>query len=287
MRWLVAQVPPIQDLDQFVDTSEVTTWDFVWAGISLVVGAAIARIARNAVRRYGRDTLPANTVDLLSTTSQWAVFALSVVVALTFVGLNLAPLWILIIIVAAVLVVGGRTLLEAFGAGVLLQARSPFEPGDLVVLGDHRGVVKEINSRVVVIDAVDGSRILLPNQQVIGGPIVNLTHRKLRMSVLYLDVAYATDLDHACTIAVEALEDVDEVLQRPDPFAQVASFEASAIRIRLAFWHESDLMSEWAAVDAAARAARVAYEAADIEFAFPQATLWWGEGQRPGPTETG
>ena len=283
MRRLVAQVPPIQDLDQFIDTSEVTGWDFVWAGVALLVGIAAARLSRNAVRRYGRDKLPANTVDLLATTSQWAVFAISVVVALTFLGLNLAPLWILIIIVAATLVVGGRTLLEAFGAGILLQARSPFSPGDLVILDDHQGVVKEINSRVVVIDAVDGRRILLPNQQVISAPIVNLTHRKLRMSVLHLDVAYATDLDRACSIAVHALDEVDAVLHRPNPFAQVASFEASAIRIRLAFWHESDQLSEWAAIDAAARATRRAFEAADIEFAFPQATLWWGEGQRPGP----
>lgn len=278
---VVAQVP-ISDLDQFVDTSEVTAWDFAWAAVALVVGSILARLARNGVRMYAsRAGLPANTVDLLGTTMQWSVISISAVVALTFVGLNLAPVWILIIIVAAVLVVGGRTLLEAFGAGILLQARSPFEPGDLVQLGDHRGIVKEINSRVVVIDAIDGRRIFLPNQQVLNGPIVNLTHRKLRMSTLYLDVTYATDLDRACDVAVGALDALDNVLSRPSPVAEVTSFEASAIRIQLRFWHESDLPAEWSALDAAARAVHSAYASARIEFAFPQATLWWGEGQEP------
>ncbi len=250
---VVAQVP-LSDLDQFVDTSEVTAWDFVWAAVALVVGAILARLARNGVRAYAnRARLPANTVDLLGTTVQWSVFALSIVVALTFVGLNLAPVWILIIIVAAVLVVGGRTLLEAFGAGILLQARSPFEPGDFVQLGDHRGIVKEINSRVVVIDAIDGRRIFLPNQQVLNGPIINLTHRKLRLRALYLDVTYKTDLDRACEVAVSALDGVEPVLSRPTPVAEVTSFEASAVRIQLRFWHGSDLASEWSAVDAAAR----------------------------------
>ena len=278
---VIGQVP-LTDLDQFVDTTEVTGWDFLWAAIALVVGAILARVTRNAIRTYaGRANLPSNTVDLLGTTAQWAVFAIGVVVALTFVGLNLAPVWILIIIVAAVLIVGGRTLLEAFGAGVLLQTRSPFTSGDLVQLGDHQGVVKEINSRVVVLDAIDGRRVFLPNQQVLANPIVNLTLRKLRMSTLYRDVTYSTDLDRACDVARASLEDLEQVLSRPAPGTEVMSFEASAIRIQLRFWHPSDLPSEWAAVDVAARSVRAAYAAAGIEFAFPQATLWWGEDQRP------
>lgn len=281
---LVAQVT-VSELDGLVDTTAVTGWDFVWASVALVVGAVVARLSRTAVRRYaGRAKLPPNTIDLLATTIQWSVFAIAVVVALTFLGLNLAPLWILIIIVAAVLVVGGRTLLEAFGAGILLQARSPFSPGDLVKVGDHQGVVKEINSRVVVIDAVDGRRIFLPNQQVLNGPIVNLTHRRLRMSMIHLDVVYGTDLDAACEIARSAMAEVDEVLTRPRPTAEVASFESSSVRIRLRIWHASDLPSEWAAVDSASRAAFRAYRDAAIDFAFPQATLWWGEGQHPDPT---
>lgn len=278
---VIGQVP-LTDLDQFVDTTEVTGWDFLWAAIALVVGAILARVTRNAIRTYaGRANLPSNTVDLLGTTAQWAVFAIGIVVALTFVGLNLAPVWILIIIVAAVLIVGGRTLLEAFGAGILLQTRSPFTSGDLVQLGDHQGVVKEINSRVVVLDAIDGRRVFLPNQQVLANPIVNLTHRKLRMSTLYLDVTYSTDLDRACDVARASLDDLEQVLARPAPDAEVMSFEASAIRIQLRFWHPSDLPSEWAAVDVAARSVKAAYAAAGIDFAFPQATLWWGDGQRP------
>ena len=209
------------------------------------------------------------------------MFALGIVVALTFLGLNLAPLWILILMVTVVLVVGGRTLIEAFGAGITLQARAPFEPGDLVQIGEYTGVVKEVNSRVVVFDAIDGRRLLLPNQHVLSSPIVNYTHRRLRMSMLYLDVVYGTDLDLACAEATGALANLDEVLRRPAAVAEVMAFEASSVRIRLRFWHASDLPSEWVAVDAAARAVASAYRSADIVFAFPQTTLWWGEGQEP------
>jgi len=195
---ILGQQIPIDSISDAVDTSNVTTWDFVWAATSVVVGVILSRIARATVRRYGqRASLPPNMTDLLGTIVMWMVVAVSVVFALTFVGLDVAPLWILIVLILVGFAVGGRSLLESFGAGILLQARSPFEPGDLVKLGAESGIVHEVNSRVVVIDTLDGRRVFVPNSTVIAEPIVNLTHRPIRMAELGLDVVYATDLDLA------------------------------------------------------------------------------------------
>jgi small conductance mechanosensitive channel len=278
---IIGQQIPIDSISDAVDTADVTTWDFVWAGVSIVVGVILSRIARATVRRYGmRASLPLNMIDLLGTIVMWTVVAVAVVFALTFVGLDVAPLWILIILIAVVFAVGGRSLLESFGAGILLQARSPFEPGDLVTLGADTGLVKEVNSRVVVIDTLDGRRIFVPNAKVLSEPIVNLTHRPDRMSELALDVVYRTDLDRAAAVAERALSDVDAVAADPPPIAQVSAFGESSITIVLRYWHASGMLAEWAATDAAARAVFRAYGENDIEFAFPQRTLWWGDDDR-------
>ena len=271
-------VPIVGDLDEIVDTTTVSPWDPIWAAIALLVGYILGRISRAMIRRYGRKTnLPANIVDLLGTLAIWVWMILAVIVALSFLGFTVAPFWVAVLIIAAVFVIAGRTFIENFGSGVLLQARAPFEPGDLVQLGEHTGVVKEVNSREVVLDAIDNRRVFIPNSDVLQSPIVNLTHRRLRMSYVLLDVEYGTDLDEACRVAAESLTDVPAVLSRPAPVAQVSSFEASAVRITLRFWHESDLLSEWNAMDAAARASYAAFADHGIVFAFPQATLWWGD----------
>lgn len=273
---------PIDSISDAVDTADVTTWDFVWALASIVVGIALSGLARSVVRRYSRRAnLPANMIDLLGTIVMWSVVAISVVFGLTFIGLNVAPLWILIALVAIAFAIGGRSLLESFGAGVLLLARAPFEPGDLVELGDEKGVVHEVNSRVVIIDTIDGRRILIPNSQVISEPIVNMSHRPARMSELTLDVTYGTDLEHAIAVAKAAVADVASVLPEPPPLAQVDTFADSSVRIRLGIWHGSDLASEWAAIDAAARAVYARFKVEGIEFAFPQRTLWWGDDDAP------
>lgn len=275
MSALLAQV--VEHIDEAVDTTAVSTWDPLWALITLVAGVGLSRAARVASRRIGQSVdLPANMVDLLGTAVMWTVVAVSVVFALTFVGLDVTPLWLLILIVAVVFVVGGRTLLEAFGAGILLQARAPFRPGDLIFVGEERGVVHEVNSRTVVLDTFDGRRIHLPNAKVLAEPIVNLTHRNVRMSSLLLDVVYGTDLGLACRVAVASLGDLHEVATEPPPVAEVRTFEPSSVRIRLRFWHSADETAEFAAVDAAAQSVYAAYEAEGIEWAFPQQTLWWG-----------
>jgi len=98
------------------------------------------------------------------------------------------------------------------------------------------------------------------------------------MSELVLDVAYGTDLDEACRIAeVSSMDGVDASMHRST--ALVWSFEESAVRIKLRFWHATAIASELAAVDVAARAVYSAYLEHGIEFAFPQHTLWWGRSQ--------
>lgn len=278
---LPSQMVPV-DLGDVVDTSDVTEWHLLGAVVTVVAAALLGRLFAALARRAGRKAmLPANVIDLISTIVVWSTVTAGAVLALTMIGLNATPLWFLIFLFVLMFVVGGRALLEAFGAGVMLQARAPFAPGDLVQLGRHQGVVVEVNSRVVVLDLVDGRRVYIPNQQVLRSEIINLSHRDGRMAELALDVAYGTDLGHACRVALDAVTGLDHVRSEPCPKVQVSSFEESAVRLVLRFWHAPELPAEWAANDAATRATYSAYEAHGIEFAFPQQTLWWGSGQHP------
>ena len=277
----LAQVVPDAVTD-VIDTTEVSTWDPLWAGVTIVVGILLTVIARRATRRsFEAMSLPPNIVDLSVTLVTWSIIALAVLVALAFVGLAPNWIWLMGVLLIVAFIVGGRVLMESFGAGVMLQARAPFTPGDLVRIGEDSGVVAEVNSRVVILDTVDGQRLFMPNQLVLHQPISNLTETGRRMSTVLLDVAYGTDLDLAGRIAEESLADAEGILQDPEPVAEVTTFEASAVRIRLRFWHAPDLLSEWAAVDVVSRAAYAAFYANEIEFAFPQQTLWWGDGPDP------
>ncbi len=278
----LVQVAPVDVVNDVIDTSGVTEWDVVWACVTVVIAATLGHLMALLARRAGRKaSLPANVVDLISTIVVWGVTTVGFVAALSMIGLSVAPLWFLVVLFLLMFVIGGRALLEAFGAGVMLQARAPFAAGDLVELADVQGIVVEVNSRVVVLDTFDGRRVYVPNQQVLRNEIVNFTFLGRRMSHIHLDMVYGTNLDDACRIAVAALQSLEVIDSEPEPIAEVASLEASAVRIRLRFWHDPDLNSQWTATDAAVRAVYSAYAEHGVGFAFPQQTLWWGPDQKP------
>lgn len=277
MTGILAQIP-LEQLTNAVDTSDVTGADFVWAALTLIIGVIASRVLRAIVRRYGeRAGLPPNVVDLIGTVTMWSVVTFSFLFALTFIGLSVPLLWLAIVLGIVLFAIGGQALFISFGAGILLQSRAPFEAGDLVSLLGEKGVVVEINSRVVVMDTIDGRRIFLPNAQVIASPIINLSHRDTRMSQLLVDVAYGTDLDRATAVAVESVVGLHAIERDPTPVAEVEGFEDSSVRIRLRFWHPSDHVSEWVAIDEVARAVYSAFNAEGIRIPFPQRTVWWGE----------
>ena len=185
-----------------------------------------------------------------------------------------------------ILVVGGRSLIENFGAGVMLQARAPFEPGDEITSDDYTGQVLEVNSRVVVIQTLDNRRVYMPNTYVLQSPIVNLTHDPYRIGEVIVDVAYGSDLEVALSSILAAVKAAPEILDDPTAVVEIRGFAESGVTIRVRYAHESDILSEWAATNAAAMAVYTGLRGAGVTIPFPQRTLWWGTGS-PGRDEPG
>ena len=282
-----AQIVDITQIDELVDVSTISPWDPFFAMTSIVAGVAIGRVGRLLIRRYGkRSGLAPNLIDLFGTVTLWTVVSLSVIIALSLVGFSLAPIWLAILMLGVVGVVSGRVLLENFGAGVTLQARTPFVPGDQITTGDITGYVREVNSRVVVIDTIDGQQVLVPNAMVLRNPITNLTKHEHRMSKLDVSVVYGTDLASATSVIAAALRSASDVLDEPEPTAEVVSFDDSGIMIAARFWHMPEILDQRAATHAAAVSISETLRKEGIIFAFPQLTMWWGSEPDPDSPQT-
>lgn len=272
---IFAQTGVVDNLEGAVDTTGVTGWDFLWAALFIFGGMVLASTARRFVRRYGkRSEMPDNIVDLMGTLIMWSVIPVTTILGLTFVGLDVQPIFLVFVLVLVVFAVGGRSLLESFGAGIMLQTRSPFMPGDFVTVHGVTGTVVQVDSRVVVVNTVDGRTVGVPNAKVLASPIENHTVMGHRMSTLLLDVEYGTNLDFAITTALDAIGPLDEVLAEPAPSCRVGGFGDSSVRLALRFWHRPEFADELDAVDVAARSAYKAFYDNGIVFAFPNITQW-------------
>ncbi len=279
----IAQIGIPSELDQVVDTKAITVWDFVWAVVIIALSFLIAALTRRLVGRLLRKfpDLPQNYKLLMASASGWFVIVVGIIYALGVLGVDLGPALIGLLLVAGVAFFAGRGILENFSAGLVLQGTTMFVVGDQIETTAGTGTVLEITGRTLTIRTVDGKELNVPNTTVVNEPLTNLTKEGQRLSSLEVGVAYGTDLEEAKAALQAAAAGCKLVITEPEPEALVSAFGDNAIEFELRFWHEPMIIEERRAVDAVARAVALELAEHDIEIAFPQRTLWWGEGQQP------
>lgn len=279
----LAQIGIPGDLDQVVDTKAITVWDFVWAVVIIALSFLIAALTRRLVGRLLRKfpDIPQNYKLLMASATGWFVIVVGIIYALGVLGVDLGPALIGLLLVAGVAFFAGRGILENFSAGLVLQGTTMFVVGDQIETAVGTGTVLEITGRTLTIRTVDGKELNVPNTTVVNEPLTNLTKEGQRRSSLEVGVAYGTDLEEAKAALQTAAAGCELVITEPEPEALVSAFGDNAIEFELRFWHEPTIIEERRAVDAVARAVALELAEHDIEIAFPQRTLWWGEGQEP------
>ena len=278
-------------VDELIDTTNVTGWDYLWALVTVVVAFLLAWIAKKALRRGLKafDGIPPRIASMITTATTWSIRLLGVVFALPFLGVDIGPVVIFIIVILALLIIAGRVILENFGAGLILQTRAPFKVGDEIITLEYSGRVEDINGRSVVITSDSGERIAVPNLSVLSNPIITLTGHEHRRSELVVGVKYGTDLDRTKRVLEDAVTSAAGVAADPAAEAYVVQYADSSIDFLVRFWHASDILSGFTVTDEVGRAINRSLKENGIVIAFPQRTLWWGnqdhgDGNDPEPS---
>ena len=259
----------------------VTGSDWIRAGIvlfaALVVAAAVSKALRRVVARGGGQSFAAIVVSRML---GYTVFVVGLSYALTVLGVRVGPLLGALGIGGLVLAIALQPVVGNFVSSVILQTRRPYTVGDTVELDGRVGVVEDIDSRTTQIRALDGTHVRIPNANVVGATIVNLTREPVRRSVLAVGVAYDTDLQEATDAVYEALGRVPRVLADPAPAVNLDGFGDSSIGFNVLYWHASDVPAELATRHDLVLAIHQSFAARSITIAFPQVVVWGGE-RRP------
>lgn len=274
---LVGQVDPAPvDFGELVEES-LTSTDWVRAGVIVVVAVIVAMIANRVARSIGERTIgPGFASLLIARALGYLVVLVGIIYALGGLGVRIGPLLGALGLGGLVLALALQGVVENFFGALILQSRRPFTIGDTVDLGDHVGVVKDIDSRAVVMRSLDGAWIRIPNSKVLKDPIVTLTTETFRRSRLTVGVAYDTDLAHATVVIDAALDRVARICDDPPPLAVLRQFGSSSIDFDVYYWHGSDVPSELAARHDVMLAIHQGFAAEDITIAFPQMVVWSG-----------
>ena len=264
----------------------------------VVVGLIIwtlLRVVRKTARaltptegqRFERQVARAATIrSVVESAARIVLVTLFILFVLGQLGTNITALLAGVSILGLAVSFGAQSLVKDVITGFFILVEDQFGVGDVVTIAGLTGLVEQINLRITTLRDLEGRVHVIPNGQV---EKVTVMSKEWSRSVIDVEVAYRTNLDHALRVVREEAEDFADALgwswrvMGPPEVLGVETLGASGITLRVLF--KTLPKEQWGVSREFRKRIKARFDREGIDIPFQHTTLYWGEGQMPGVQE--
>jgi len=161
--------------------------------------------------------------------------------------------------------------LSNFSAGVMLLIFRPFALGDLIETAGVVGTVEKLGLFSSTLITPENLVVTVPNGQIYGAIINNMTGMKVRRIGVMVGVAYDADIDEAKRILTQAAASIEDAVADPAPDAYLMELGGSSVDFEVRCW--ADPHKYWDVREQLTRRSKLALDEAGIGIPFPQLDL--------------
>ena len=186
------------------------------------------------IQFFGKKSMRAQTIgDLLAGTFHYLIVIIGVVWGLAILGVNTTAVLAGIGIVGLILGFGAQSLIEDIITGAFIIFEGQYVNGDIIILDDFRGTVRNIGVRTTTIEDAGGNLKIVNNSD-----IRNFQNRSRNKSVAACEVsvAYDTDLKKMDKVIAEGLplmyEAHRDLYQNEPVFLGVTALADSGVNLK-------------------------------------------------------
>jgi small-conductance mechanosensitive channel len=254
-----------------IGRQRLTLWDLLIVSVVLTLLAAMWVGSVIEARLIAAASLTPNSRVVLSRLAKALLAFVAVLTALSLVGIDLTVLSVFGGALGVGLGLGLQRIASNYVSGFIILLDRSLTIGDMITVDKYYGAVSQINTRYTVIKALDGTETIVPNEMFVSSPVINhsYTDRKVRV-VVKVSVAYASDVDRALEILVQASQAQPRVLSDPGPGAFITGFGADGIDLEVGFWIPDPEEGTLAVRSAISRLLLQRFKDENIEIPFPQ-----------------
>lgn len=160
------------------------------------------------------------------------ILALSLVGAETFLSTLLGGAGVIGIAVGFAV----KDTIENYIASLMLSIRQPFRARDQIVINGQEGIVVRLTSRATILMTKDGNQLRIPNAEVFKGTILNYTQNAERRFIFELGVDANDDPLAAIKVGIDAIIQLNFVLDEPKTIAIIQNVGDSNIILEFQVW---------------------------------------------------
>ncbi len=243
--------------------------NIVAAIVIFIIGMMLANWASKLTMRATRQANLDRTIgQVLSRLVRTVVIVVTILVILNRFGFETASLIALLGAAGLAIGLALQGTLNNIAAGVMLLALRPFKLGDLVEVGGNLGIVQDIGLFVTRLDSLDNVAIHMPNANIWGSEVKNLSQNPTRRVDMTFGIGYGDDMDKAISIIKEVLASNEHVLETPAPDVFIAGHGASSIDLWVRPWCQNE--HYWNVYFSTHKQIKESFDKAGIEIPFPQ-----------------
>lgn len=193
---------------------------------------------------------------------------LTLMVVAECLGIKATSLVALLGIVGLAVSLSVQDTLANLAGGLTILVTQPFKVGDYVKIGGTEGYVQEIGMVYTRLRTYDRRLIVLPNNTVTDGEIINYFAEPLRRVEQRVRVSYDAPVEVVKAILLEAVAKHPQALQDPPPSVRMTELGESAIEYRVWVWAKSE--DYWSVNDDALDLIKIALDREGLTIPAPR-----------------
>ena len=266
-------------LDSFeIAGTEFSLFSLILGGIIMLVGIAIARIARTIFNKYYAPVLPEHTAKNFGKIIYFGIIIIAFLIFVTTTGVDFSGLLMAGGILGIVIGFATQSVFSNLLSGIFLLIEKPAKQGDSIELPDSNlsGSFVDVGTFSTRVRKFDGTIMRVPNEKFFTSNIRVLTDSPVRRHEALIGIAYKEDIDAAIEVLKKTISArMPYVLHEPEPEFRVEELGDSSVNIRILVWHPKQ---DWGKVaPVLLKIAKNALDDVGIEIPFPQRVIWKGD----------
>ncbi|MFH1218558.1 MAG: mechanosensitive ion channel family protein [Candidatus Peregrinibacteria bacterium] len=209
---------------------------FIVLVLTIITAKIARRVVMNKLAERGIEEEHKELQIVSGRMTYSGVLVIGITVALKIAGIDLTT-----IIAAGAFGIGFalKDMIMNFLAGIMILVGKHFVIGDFISIGSTIGKVEEIQSRVTILKAIDGTKVIVPNAQLFKKQIISFTSNPFRRIEIVVGVDYRHNLENVLKICLDTTINTEGILLEPKPAVLVSDFGESGISIKIKAWVDS------------------------------------------------
>ncbi len=206
--------------------------------------------------------------DFFVNATKKIVSLIGVVVALSMLGVNVAPFLAAIGAIGFIIAFALQGTLSNFAAGVMILLYRPYDIGVVVTASGVTGKVSAMSLVSTTLKTPDNQTVIVPNGKIWGDVITNVTGSDTRRVDMVFGIGYSDDIDKAHSVLERVVNAHALVLKDPAPVIKVSELADSSVNFIVRPWSKTS--DYWDVYWDLTRTVKEEFDKEGISIPFPQ-----------------